>query len=154
MRLLESENIPFQVLEYEVDESDLSGEHAAEMVGYPVEQIFKTLVLKGEKTGHFVCCIPSHEELDLKKVAKAVKDKKVEMIPMKELLGITGYVRGGCSPIGMKKKLPTLMDETAVLFDLISVSAGQRGVMMLLNPEALAGYIEAEFYDLTKDGAL
>ena len=154
MRLLEGAGIPFRVLEYEVDENDLSGEHAAKLVGYPAEQIFKTLVLKGEKNGHFVCCIPSHEELDLKKVAKAMKDKKVEMIPMKELLGLTGYIRGGCSPIGMKKKFPTLVDETAILFDQISVSAGQRGVMMLLNPEALAGYIHAEFHDLTKEAML
>lgn len=150
MRLLESEGIDFQVLEYEVDESDLSGEHAAELVGYPVEQIFKTLVLKGEKTGYFVCCIPSHEELDLKKVAKAIKDKKVDMIPMRDLLGLTGYLRGGCSPIGMKKKFPTFVDETAILFDEITVSAGQRGVMVLLNPEELVSYIDAELCDLTK----
>lgn len=151
MRLLDGEGISYKVLEYQVDESDLSGEHAAQLAGYPVEQIFKTLVLKGEKTGYFVCCIPSHEELDLKKVAKAMKDKKADMIPMKELLPLTGYVRGGCSPIGMKKKFPTLVDETAVLFDEIAVSAGMRGVMLLISPDALCDYIGASMWDLTKE---
>lgn len=151
MRLLESEGIQFNIQEYEVDENDLSGEHAAELVGCPAEQIFKTLVLKGEKTGYFVCCIPSHEALDLKKVAKAAKDKKVEMIPMKDLLGLTGYMRGGCSPVGMKKRLPTFIDETAILFDEISVSAGVRGCMMSLNPQDLVRYVQAQEHDLIKD---
>ncbi len=151
MRLLDAAGISYQVLEYPVDEQDLSGEHAARLVGYPAEQIFKTLVLKGEKTGYFVCCIPSHEELDLKKVAKAMKDKKADMIPMKDLLGLTGYVRGGCSPIGMKKHFPTVVDETAILFDQIAVSAGMRGVMILIEPQLLTDYIPAELADLTKD---
>ena len=151
MRLLDAAGISYQVLEYPVDEQDLSGEHAAHLVGYPAEQIFKTLVLKGEKTGYFVCCIPSHEELDLKKVAKAMKDKKADMIPMKDLLGLTGYVRGGCSPIGMKKHFPTVVDETAILFDQIAVSAGMRGVMILIEPQLLTDYISAELADLTKD---
>ena len=106
MRLLDAANISYESKEYEVDEKDLSGSHAADMMGADHDTIFKTLVLKGEKTGYLVCCIPVDEELDLKKVAKAAHDKKVEMIPMKDLLPLTGYIRGGCSPIGMKKKFP------------------------------------------------
>lgn len=150
MRLLETAEIAFRTMEYEVDENDLSGVHAAEQLGQPVEQVFKTLVVQGEKQGYLVCCIPVAEELDLKKVAKAAGDKKVEMLPMKELLGVTGYIRGGCSPIGMKKKIPTFIDETAVLFEEIAVSAGIRGAQVLLNPETLGEYVQAEFVDLVK----
>ena len=132
MRLLDAAKIPYESREYEVDEQDLSGSHAADMMGADHDTIFKTLVLKGEKTGYLVCCIPVDEELDLKKVAKAAHDKKVEMIPMKDLLPLTGYIRGGCSPIGMKKKFPLYIEETAILFDKIAVSAGQRGVQLSL----------------------
>ena len=114
--------------------------------------MYKTLVLKGEKTGYLVCCIPVAEEVDLKKAARAAGDKKVEMIPMKELLPVTGYIRGGCSPIGMKKKFPTYIEETAMLFDEIADSAGMRGVQILLDPEDLKAYVQAEYADLTKDG--
>ena len=107
--------------------------------------------LKGERTGYLVCCIPVDEELDLKKAAKAAGDKKVEMLPMKDLLGVTGYIRGGCSPIGMKKKFPTFIEETAVLFDRIAVSAGMRGKQILVSPEALAAYVGAEFVPLVKE---
>ena len=110
-----------------------------------------SLVLKGERTGYLVCCIPVDEELDLKKVAKAAGDKKVEMIHMKELLPLTGYIRGGCSPIGMKKKFPTYIEETAVLFDKIAVSAGMRGVQILIDPEQLAAYTEAAFAPLVRE---
>ncbi len=151
MRLLEAAGIPFETREYEVDEDDLSGVHVADQLGQPVEQVFKTLVLKGEKTGYFVCCIPVADELDLRKAAKAAKDKKAEMLPMKELLPVTGYIRGGCSPIGMKKKFQTFIDETAVLFDHIAVSAGVRGAQIVINGEALAGYVGAEFVALTAD---
>lgn len=151
MRLLETAGIEFRTMEYEVDENDLSGVHVANALGQPVEQVFKTLVLKGEKTGYLVCCIPVAEELDLKKVAKAAKDKKVELLPMKELLPLTGYIRGGCSPVGMKKKFPTFFDETAVLFDEIAVSAGIRGAQVILNPEDLCGYTQAEMADLVKE---
>ncbi|MFT3983492.1 MAG: Cys-tRNA(Pro) deacylase [Lachnospiraceae bacterium] len=149
MRLLETAGIPFETREYEADESDLSGVHVASQLGQPVEQVFKTLVLKGEKTGCFVCCIPVAEELDLRKAAKAAGDKKAEMLPMKELLPVTGYVRGGCSPIGMKKKFRTFLDETAVLFDNIAVSAGVRGAQIVINGESLADYVQAELVDLT-----
>lgn len=151
MRLLDSAGISYGVKSYEVDENDLSGVHVADQLGQDVETVFKTLVLKGEKTGYLVCCIPVAEELDLKKVAKAAKDKKVEMIHVKDLLPLTGYIRGGCSPVGMKKKFPTYIEETAQLFDEIAVSAGQRGLQILVNPEELRKYTEAEFVSLVQD---
>lgn len=151
MRLLEAAGIPYRSQEYEVDENDLSGVHVAEVLGQDVDTVFKTLVLKGEKKGYLVCCIPVAEELDLKKVARAAGDKKVEMIPMKELLPTTGYIRGGCSPIGMKKKFPTYIEETAVLFDEIAVSAGIRGAQVILNPEHLREYVDGKFVSLVVD---
>ena len=138
MRLLDAAGIDYEAGEYEVDEDDLSGSHAADMMGMDHDTMFKTLVLKGDKNGYLVCCIPVDEELDLKKVAKASKDKKVEMI----------HMRGGCSPIGMKKKFPTYIEETAQIFDKISISAGQRGVQVILNPEELAKYVDAQFVAL------
>lgn len=147
--MLEAAGIPFRTAEYEVDESDLSGIHVAEQLGQPPEQVFKTLVLKGEKTGYLVCCIPVNEELDLKKAAKAAKDKKVEMIPMKDLLSVTGYIRGGCSPVGMKKKFPTFIDETAVLFDEIAVSAGIRGAQIIISPDSLCEFVNGLMTELT-----
>ena len=150
MRLLEQAGIEFETGEYAVDESDLSGTHAAAELGAEPERVFKTLVARGEKKGLYVFCIPVAEELDLKKCAACAKEKKVEMIHVKELLPLTGYIRGGCSPVGMKKKYPTFIDETAVLFEKIYVSAGQRGVQLIVNPETLAEYLDAEFRDLTK----
>ena len=150
VRLIESEKIAYTIKEYEVDENDLSGVHVAFQLGQPVEQVFKTLVLKGEQKGYLVCCIPVAEELDLKKVAKAAGDKKVEMIPMKDLFMVTGYIRGGCSPIGMKKKLPTFIDETCEIFDTIAISAGIRGMQILINPQDLINYTEAQSKDLCK----
>lgn len=149
VRMLEAAGIKFRTAEYKVDENDLSGMHVAEQLGQPPEQVFKTLVLKGEKTGYLVCCIPVNAELDLKKAAKAAKDKKVEMLHMKDLLSVTGYIRGGCSPVGMKKKFPTFIDETAILLDEIAVSAGIRGAQIIVEPNALCEYVEAEFVDLT-----
>ena len=151
MRIVESAKVPFRTKEYEVDEENLSGTHAAQMIGMPCEQVFKTLVLKGERTGYFVCCIPLDRELDLKKVAKAAGDKKTEMIPMKDLLSVTGYIRGGCSPIGMKKKFPTYLDETAQLFDEIAVSAGKRGEQILIHPEDLKRLVEGTYADLVRE---
>ena len=148
MRLLEAAGIPYRSMEYEVDEQDLSGIHVANQLGQDPDTCFKTLVLKGEKTGYLVCCIPVAEELDLKKAARAAGDKKVEMIPMKDLLAVTGYIRGGCSPVGMKKRFPTYIDETAELFDEIAVSAGMRGVQVLVSPQALGLYVGAEFCEL------
>ena len=150
MRLLETAGIPYRTAEYEVDENDLSGAHVVELLGLDKDMVFKTLVARGKKRGILVFCIPVCEELDLKKCAQAAGEKKIELIHVKELLGLTGYVRGGCSPIGMKKKYPTTLDETAILFDKIYVSAGQRGVQVILNPEQLAAYIGADFADLTK----
>ncbi len=140
MRLMEQAGIPIRVLEYAVDEADLSGLHAAKQLHMPPEQMFKTLVARGDKNGLCVFCIPVCCELDLKKAAKCSGNKKVEMIHVKELFGLTGYIRGGCSPVGMKKQYPTYIEETAILYDEISVSAGARGVQMLLNPENLIEY--------------
>ena len=149
MRLLEAAKIPYDLLEYAVDESDLSGESVARKTGKDHSQVFKTLVFFGEKNGYGVCCIPACDELDLKKTAKAFGEKKVEMIPVKDLLKVTGYIRGGCSPIGMKKQFPTVIDETACLFDKIYVSAGVRGAMLGIDPDALADYIGAKTVDVT-----
>ncbi len=149
MRLFDQAKISYKTLEYEVDENDLSGEHVAKQIGYPTEQVFKTLVAKGEKKGILVFCLPVNAELNLKKAAAAVGDKKIEMIHVKDLLGLTGYIRGGCSPVGMKKKYPTFIDETAILFDEITVSAGVRGCQIIINPEQLREYINAAFFDLT-----
>ncbi len=149
MRLLDAAKIEYEVLEYPVDENDLSGESVARKTGKNPEQIFKTLVFSGEKNGFGVCCIPTCEELDLKKTAKAFGEKKVEMIHVKDLLKTTGYIRGGCSPVGMKKQFPTVIDETATLFDKIYVSAGIRGTMLGVNPEKLADYVDARFSDVT-----
>lgn len=143
MRLLEAAGIAYRTAEYEYDEANLSGLHAAEQVGMDADQVFKTLVTRGDKTGILVFCIPVDMELDLKKAAAVSKNKKVEMTHMKELLGLTGYIRGGCSPIGMKKKYPTFIDETCILFDEIAVSAGVRGEQVILNPQDLVQYIEA-----------
>ena len=150
MRRLEEAGIPFSVEEYPVDEEDLSGVHTAEMLHLDDPGcMFKTLVTRS-KNGYFVFCIPVAEELDLKKCAAAAGEKSVEMIHVKEMLPLTGYIRGGCSPVGMKKKFPTVFDETAQLFDRIYVSAGQRGVQMIVEPVRLAEYVEASFMDVTK----
>ena len=148
MRLLDADNIKYRTAQYDYDENDLSGVKAAKAIGMPEEQLFKTLVTKGDKTGPVVFCIPVAEELDLKKAAVVSKNKKIEMAHVKDLLPITGYIRGGCSPIGMKKKFPTFIDETAQLFDEIGVSAGARGHQIILNPYDLANYVDAGFFDL------
>lgn len=152
MRLLESARIEYEAREYEVDAEDLSGSHAADLMGADHDSIYKTLVLKGEKTGYLVCCIPVDEELDLKKTAEAAGDKKVEMIHVKELLPLTGYIRGGCSPIGMKKRFPTFVEETAILYEQIAISAGIRGQQIIISPQKLIDYVEGKFVPLIKDG--
>lgn len=149
IRLVQQAKIPCREAFYEFDEKDLSGSHAAKAVGMPEEQVFKTLVARGERSGISVFCIPVCCELDLKKAAKAVGDKKIELVAVKELLGLTGYIRGGCSPVGMKKKYPTYFDETCILWDEIAVSAGERGHQMILPPEALAELVKADLVDLT-----
>lgn len=149
MRLLDAAGIEYETLEYPVDENDLSGAAVVRKTGKDKDTVFKTLVFSGEKNGYAVCCIPVFDELDLKKAAKVFGEKKVEMLHVKDLLKTTGYIRGGCSPIGMKKAFPTVIDETAVLFDRIFVSGGQRGLMLGINPNELAEYINAEFKDVT-----
>ena len=148
VRLVEQAKIPCREAFYDYDENDLRGIHAAQAVGLPGEQVYKTLVARGDRSGINVFCIPVCFELDLKKAAKITGDKKIEMVHVKELLPLTGYIRGGCSPVGMKKKYPTFIDETCQLFYEIAVSAGERGHQMILPPENLAQLVEAEFVDL------
>jgi len=148
VRLVQQAAIPCREAFYEYDENDLSGLHAAAAVGMPPEQVFKTLVARGEKTGINVFCIPVCSILDLKKAAKAAGDKNMELVAVKELLGLTGYIRGGCSPVGMKKKYPTYFDETCILWEEIAVSAGARGHQMIVPPEALAALVNAELADI------
>lgn len=148
VRLVEQAKIPCREDFYEFDESDLSGLHAARAIGMPPEQVFKTLVARGERTGIHVFCIPVCCELDLKKAAKAAGDKNMELVPVKELLGLTGYIRGGCSPVGMKKKYPTYLDETCILWPEIAVSAGERGHQLILSPEDLAKLVNAQLTDI------
>ena len=150
MRLLTQANIPYRTAEYAYDENDLNGMHAAEGIGMPPEQVFKTLVARGEKHGLTVFCIPVCCELDLKKAAQAAGEKKIDLIAVKELLAATGYIRGGCSPIGMKKLLPTFIDESAILYDVIGVSAGARGCQLLLAPQDLIDYVNMRLHDLTE----
>lgn len=148
VRLLEKEKIPYKLITYEVDESDLSAIHVAEQLKEDVRQVFKTLVLKGDKTGYFVCIIPGAEELDLKKAAKISGNKNCDMIPMKDLLTITGYIRGACSPIGMKKLFPTYIDHSCEDFETIYISAGKRGLQIQLNPTDLINMIKIETGEL------
>lgn len=144
MRRLDAAKIPYEIKEYVVDESDLSGTHIAEQIGLPFAQVFKTLVAKGDKTGMLVFCIPVDKEIDLRHAATLTGNKKIEMLPVKDLLATTGYIRGGCSPIGMKKKFPTYLDESACQFEKITVSAGIRGAQLLLRVDQLADFVEAK----------
>ncbi len=137
-RILDREGIHYELREYEVDQSDLSAPHVAEAIGMPPEQVFKTLVVAGDRTGVLMAAIPANTELDLKALAAASGNKKVDLVPVKEVLGLTGYIRGGVSPVGTKKPYPFYLDETADLWDVISVSAGIRGCQMLLAPDDLA----------------
>ena len=149
MRMLSAAKISFEVMEYEVDESDLSGVHIAEQIGLPLGQVFKTLVARGDKTGPLVFCIPCAEELDLKKVASLTGNKKIEMVAVKDLLGLTGYIRGGVSPIGMKKKFSTWIDESCLNFEKITVSSGTRGAQLLLDRASLLQFVQGKTADLT-----
>ncbi|MFA6948782.1 MAG: Cys-tRNA(Pro) deacylase [Eubacteriales bacterium] len=150
-RLLTASKIEFETKEYEVDESDLSGVHAAAAMGVDCADVYKTLVLHGERHGYFVCVIPVADEVDLKKAAVAEGEKKCELIPMKDLLAVTGYIRGGCSPVGMKKKFPTFIDVKCLMREKIAVSAGQRGVQIVLAPAALINFVGAKSADITRD---
>ena len=148
-RLLDRAKIAYELVPYTVDEDNLAATHVAEELGEDIATVFKTLVLRGEKNGVLVCVLPVELEVDLKKLAQAAGEKKVEMVAMKELLGLTGYIRGGCSPVGMKKKYPTYIDETCMLSERIAVSAGVRGAQMILPTEALIRYTEAVVCEVT-----
>ena len=143
-RLLDKANIAYELIPYEVDESDLSAVHVASSLGEDVEQVFKTIVLRGDRTGHFVCIIPGEHEVDLKMAAKASGNKKCELLPLKELLPVTGYIRGGCSPIGMKKRFPTYIHSTCLDYPYIYVSAGVRGLQLKISPQDIIHAVQAE----------
>lgn len=143
-RLLDKAKISYELIPYEVDESDLSAIHVAASLGENIDQVFKTLVLHGDKSGHFVCVIPGDKEIQLKFAAKVSGNKSCELIPMKELLATTGYIRGACSPIGMKKHFPTYIYHTCVNFPYIYVSAGQRGLQIKMAPNDLLNEVGAE----------
>ena len=147
-RLLDAAGIPYGLVPYEVDENNLAAEHVAEQLGENIEQVFKTLVLRGDRSGLFVCVIPGNFEVDLKVAARCSGNKSCEMLHVKELLPATGYIRGGCSPIGMKKALPTFIHESALLYDYIVVSAGIRGLQLKIAPQALIDFVGAELYPL------
>ena len=150
MRRLDAAKIAYEVKEYAVDENNLAGTHVADEIGLPHEMVFKTLVAKGDKTGHVVFCIPVDFEIDLKKAARITGNKKIEMVHVKDLLALTGYIRGGCSPIGMKKQFPTFVDESALLHERITVSAGVRGAQLLIDRTELLAFIGAKTADLTE----
>lgn len=143
-RLLDNADIEYQLIPYEVDLSDLSAVHVAEQLAEPVEKVFKTLVLKGDKTGYFVCIIPGAEELDLKQAAKNSANKNCEMIQMKDLIPVTGYMRGACSPIGMKKQFPTFIHESCMNYDKIYVSAGKRGLQLYISTKNILEITKAK----------
>ena len=151
-RLLEAAGIAFRLIPYEYDENDLAASHVAESLGEDISRVFKTLVLKGEGNGcgHFVCVVPGDSEVDLKKAARVAGAKKADLIPMKELLPLTGYIRGGCAPVGMKKPFPTFFHLTSRDFDKIYVSAGKRGLQLEIDPQQLAAYVKAQFADIVK----
>lgn len=149
MRMLDRAKISYEVLSYEYDESDLSGVHAAQALSLDPAQVFKTLVTRGGKGGVFVFCIPVDAELDLKKAARCAGVKNIEMLHVRELQGLTGYIRGGCSPVGMKKQYPTFIDASADMFGEIYVSAGLRGQQLKVNPRELKEFIGAQFAEVT-----
>lgn len=148
-RLLDQQKIAYELIPYEVDENDLSATHIATQLGEDISQVYKTLVLQGDRSGHFVCVVPGAAEVDLKKAAKVSGNKKCDLIPMKELLPLTGYMRGGCSPIGMKKTFPTFFDETCMLHEKIFVSAGIRGLQFKIAPADLVAAAKATLCDLS-----
>ena len=143
-RLLDRDKIKYELVEYVVDEDNLGATHIAEQLNENIKQVFKTIVMHGDKTGNFVCVVPGDEEIDLKKAAKVSGNKKCAPLPLKELLPTTGYIRGGCSPIGMKKKFPTYINETAMGFEYVYVSAGVRGLQLKLSPKDLVKETNAE----------
>lgn len=151
-RLLDRAKIAYELVPYRVDEEHLAATHVAEQLGEDIATVFKTLVLKGDRTGYFVCVVPGDHEVDLKAAAKISANKKADLIPMKELLPVTGYIRGGCSPIGMKKTFPTYIHSSCLEQPEIYVSAGVRGLQIRIAPEALIAYTHAETADLSRKG--
>lgn len=150
-RLLDQAHVAYELVPYEVDENNLAADHVAASLGEDIRQVFKTLVLHGDRTGHFVCVVPGDDEVDLKKAARVSGNKKVEMIAMKQLLPTTGYIRGGCSPIGMKKPFPTFFHQTCNDFDYIFVSAGLRGLQLKMAPADLVAFVGATVTDIVVD---
>lgn len=150
MRMLDRAKINYDVREYEFGDDQVPGSHTAAEIGMNPEELFKTIVLTSGPRQYLVCCIPTDHELDLKKVARSAKVKKVELLPLKDLEPLTGYIRGGCSPIGMKKQFETFIDESALHHHEISVSSGQRGAMIIINPQDLKDFIGAIFTDLVQ----
>lgn len=148
-RLLDRAKIPYELVPYIVDENDLAATHVAAQLNEPIELVFKTLVLKGDRTGYFVCVIPGDHEVDLKAAARISGNKKADLIPMKDLLPVTGYIRGGCSPIGMKKGFPTYLHRTAIDHPFIYISAGVRGLQLKISPTDLLNYVDATIADLS-----
>ena len=148
-RLLDKAKISYELVPYIVDENNLAATHIAEQLNENIKQVFKTLILRGDKTGHFVCVIPGDEEVNLKKAAKVSGNKKADLIPMKDLLPTTGYIRGGCSPVGMKKPFPTFFHYTCEEFEYIYISAGVRGLQLKIKPNDLIGYVKASLAELT-----
>ena len=149
MRQLDAAKIKYDICEYEVDENDLSGTHIADEIGLPYEQVFKTIVTRGDKSGYLVFCIPCHKEIDLKAAAAATGNKRIEPVHVKELLGLTGYIRGGCSPVGMKKKFPTWFDESALTQEKITVSAGVRGMQLFIETDEIIKFTSARCANIT-----
>lgn len=150
-RLLDRAGIEYELIPYPVDPDNLAADHVAEALGEDINMVFKTLVLQGEKVGHFVCVVPGNCEVDLKKAAHAAGAKKADLIPMKELLPLTGYIRGGCSPVGMKKPFTTFFHSTALDFPYIYVSAGQRGLQFKVEPQKLIDFVGAQVADIVKE---
>ena len=148
VRLLDAAGIPYTLVPYEVDEEHLEASHVAQQLGEDLDRVFKTLVLRGDRNGLFVCVIPGSLEVDLKVAARISGNKSCAMIHVKELLPLTGYIRGGCSPIGMKKPLPTFLHESAFLWDSIFISAGIRGLQIGIAPQALKDFIGADIYPM------
>ena len=149
MRMLDIAKIPYEIKEYEVDENDLSGTHIADQIGLPYSMTFKTIVTKGDKTGFCVFCLPCHKEIDFKAAARVSGNKSIEPLHVKDLLGITGYIRGGCSPVGMKKKFATYFDASAESLDTLTVSAGVKGIQLLLSSEDIIRFTNARLADVT-----
>lgn len=150
MRELDVAGVAYRAISYEVDENDLSGVHVARQLGEDADQVFKTLVTVAPTGAHVVCCIPVAEELDLKAAARASREKSLSMLHVRDLLGVTGYVRGGCSPVGMKRRFPVIIDETCQLFDTIMISGGRRGLQLELDPEQLVRFLGAQMADICK----